>query len=378
MSVKVLQLINNLSTGGAELMVKRLALGFDPDRVQCDVLAMTSITPEVEAIYRDGLEGQGLRCASLDKKPRDKSPRALFELASRIRRERYDVVHMHCTSPSIYGRLASLLAPGPKRVVTIHLRMGRGAVWLEKLFAPLTDQFVACSSESEANLRQDCGFDERRFSCILNGTAGDRTAAVARSREAIREERGVASGEQVALFLARLEEQKAHLHLLEALVQPGEHVSRLKVWMVGNDETPYAELVRRGIEERGLGDRVQILGRVSDDEIDQLMKGADLFLLPSTHEGMSVAILEALAAGMPTVISDLETNREVTDDGRVGWLTPPNDPPGLAAALDAILDSPEEMQSRGREAQRFATEKFSFERVVREYTELYERLVERG
>ena len=120
--------------------------------------------------------------------------------------------------------------------------------------------------------------------------------------------------------------------------------------------------------------RVQILGRVEDNEVDELMKAADLFLMPSLREGMSVAILEALAASLPTVISDLGTNREVTNGGRFAWLTPVRDPVGLASVLNELLSAPDEMKRRARDGARYVQERFSFDRVVEEYSEAYEEL----
>jgi len=375
-SIKVLHVINDLSMGGAELMVKRLCFASDPSRARCSVMAICEHAEEGTALFTQGFEERGLNCECLEKKGKAKSPRTIWNLMRHIRRGNYDIVHMHCWSPSIYGRLAATLVPGTKRVVTIHNRMSPRAVQWEKMLAPLTDHFVACSSETEVNLRSDCGFSESRFSRILNGTAGDRTSGVTRSRDEIRKTLGVAPGEQVALVVARVDVQKAHLDLIEALTRSGKRISKLKVWIVGNDRTEYADRVRAAISDKNLGSRVTILGLIEDHEIDEVMKGADLFLLPSIREGMSVAILEALAAGLPTVISDLDTNREVTDDARVGYLTPPGDPVGLAAALDEILGSPEEMSMRGRKAADYAAEQFGFDRVVREYTELYERLLD--
>jgi glycosyltransferase involved in cell wall biosynthesis len=361
--------------GGAELMVKRLCFASDPSRARCSVMAISEYSEKSTAIFVGGFEERELSCECLAKPAFHKSPAALVNLMRHIRRGNYDIVHTHCWSPSIYGRLAATLVPGTKRVVTIHTSMSSRDVKWERLLAPLTDQFVACSTETEVNLRSDCGFPESQFTRILNGTAGDRTSGVTKSRDEIRETLGVKPDEQVALVVARVDAQKAHLDLLEALTRPGERISKLKVWIVGNDRTEYAGQVRTAISDKNLDSRVRILGLIEDHEIDEVMKGADLFLLPSIFEGMSVAIIEALAAGLPTVISDLETNREVTDDGRVGYLTPPGNPVALAEALNEILSSPDEMDSRGRKAAAYAAEQFGFDRVVREYTELYERLL---
>jgi glycosyltransferase involved in cell wall biosynthesis len=367
--------MNSFILGGAELMVKRLCFASDPSRVRCSVMAISDYSEKSTAIFTQGFEERGLRCECLGKPAFRKSPAAIVNLMRHIRRGDYDIVHMHCWSPSIYGRLAATLVPGTKRVVTIHTSMSSRDVRWERLLAPLTDQFVACSTETEVNLRSDCGFRESQFTRILNGTAGDRTSSVTKNRDEIREALGVKPDEQVGLVVARIDAQKAHLDLLEALTRPGERISKLKVWIVGNDRTEYAGQVRAAISDKNLDSRVKILGLIEDHEIDEVMKGADFFLLPSIFEGMSVAIIEALAAGLPTVISDLETNREVTDDGRVGYLTPPGNPVALAEALNEILSSPDEMVSRGREAAAYAAEQFGFDRVVREYTELYERLL---
>lgn len=378
MPTKVLQLINSFHTGGAELMAKRLALGFDRARIHSD---LWSICPgpslRSEEVFRADLAGSGISYACLGKNPRQKDPRAVFRLAREIRRGRYDIVHMHCESPGMYGRLAATLVPGTRRMITIHNHMPPSSVRMEKLMKVITDLYVACSTEIVADLEVRCGFEKSRFIRILNGIGEDRTLGVPESREALRERFGVAPGEHAALMLARLEPVKAHLDVLETLKKGGEHVSRLHVWMVGNDraDPEHAARVERAIHEQGLESRVKILGVVADGEVNALMKAADLFLLPSEREGQSVAILEALAARLPTVISDLETNREVTDDGRVAWLVPPHAPDALANVLEGVLANPVASKSRAASAAEFVQRKFGFARVIEEYSRAYENLV---
>ena len=122
---------------------------------------------------------------------------------------------------------------------------------------------------------------------------------------------------------------------------------------------------------------MRTFGLVEDHEIDEFMKAADFFLLPSEREGLSVAILESLAAGLPTVISDLPNNREASDDGRVAWLVRPHAPEELATPLEAMLADPEAMRARARAAVQYTHRVFSFGRVVEEYTRVYEELAGR-
>lgn len=375
MALKVLQIINEFNMGGAELMAKRLAASFDPNRIRSEIWSISSFAdPAIEKSFTAELDSRAIPHYCLGKKPRRKDPRCIASMVRRMRAGRYDIVHMHCDSPAFYGRIAATLAPGAKRVVTVHCHMSKAAVLREKILSFVTDKYVACSSEVEADLRERCRFDESRFVRILNGIEADRTSRVATTRNEIRSQYHTAPDETVALVVGRLSEQKAQLDILDALTCPGEQIQRLTVWMVGDDTGPYADRVRKALVEKQLEGRIRLFGMVDDNAIDALIKGADLFLLPSIHEGMSVAILEALGSGLPTVISDLENNREITDGGRVAWLIHPGAPRKLAEALERILSSPDDMQRRAKDAMLFVEEHFSFDRVVREHTELYESL----
>jgi glycosyltransferase involved in cell wall biosynthesis len=377
MPLKVLQIINGFNMGGAEQMAKRLAMNFDPDRVRSDIWSISSfVDPAIENRFTADLDASGIPHLCLGKKPRRKDPRCIAAMVRRMRAKHYDIVHMHCDSPAFYGRIAATLTPGTKRIVTIHCHMSKAAVFRERFLFWMTDKYVACSSEVESDLRERCNVADSRFVRILNGIEADRTRRVAMSRDDIRARYHIAPDEIVALVVGRLSQQKAQLDLVDTLTCPGELIQRLAVWMVGDDTGPYADQVRDAIAEKQLDGRVRIFGMVDDNVIDELIKGADLFLLPSLHEGMSVAILEALGSGLPTVISDLENNREITDGGRVAWLISPSAPRKLAESLERILASPDDMKRRARDAMLFVEENFCFERVVREHTELYESLTE--
>ena len=377
MPIKVLQLIPAFTTGGAELMAKRLALGYDPRRIRSDIWSLSAgSNMEMERMFLADLSGAGIRHGCFEKRPGLKDPITLLRLVQLIRREPYDIVHAHCDSPAFYARLAASLA-GARKVVTIHLHMPPRSVRIERVMSRLTDLYVACSSETWRDLNAECRIPERKLVQILNGIGGDRTRNVAAARSEIRRRHGVRPDEQVALVLGRLSPQKAQTDVLQTLLHPGPLVRRLKIWIVGDDQVvpDYADKVRKFIDSNDLSSRVKVFGNVTDEELDELLKGADLFLLPSEREGLSVAILEALAAGLPTVISDLESNREATDDGRVAWLVRPHASEELAKTLEGILSDPASMKKRGEIAARFVQAKFGFERVIEEYSSACERLV---
>ena len=377
MPIKILQLINAFTTGGAELMAKRLALGYDRNRIRSDIWSIgASHLPEIGQVFRADLDREGIAHGCFKKRPRLKDPRVVLRLASLIRRQGYQVVHAHCDSPGFYGRLAAGWMRGVRTMVTVHSHMPPRTVALERFLSPLTDLYVACSSETMSDLRDRCGISETKVSRILNGIDEDRTKKVVAERQEIRERYGVSAVDSVALVLGRLSPQKAQLDVLEALVHPGERLERLHVWMVGDDraDPAYAQRIQSFLSTANLGQRVKVLGVVPEHQLDEMLKGADLFLLPSEREGLSVAILEALAAGIPTVISDLPNNREATDNGRVAWLVRPHAPDELAATLERLLSDPAASRARGRSAAEFVRAEFSFERVLEDYSRAYERL----
>jgi phosphatidylinositol alpha-mannosyltransferase len=168
------------------------------------------------------------------------------------------------------------------------------------------------------------------------------------------------------LFVGRHEERKGLGVLLEAMRSlPGD----LRLWVTG--EGPQTAALRAAYKH---DQRVEWLGRVSDDDKAALLRGADVFCAPSLHgESFGVVLLEAMAAGTPIVASDLDGYRLVARDGRDAHLVPPGDPQALARGIELLL-------SDGAEAARLAASgecraaEFSMSGLAEQYLERYERI----
>ena len=111
------------------------------------------------------------------------------------------------------------------------------------------------------------------------------------------------------------------------------------------------------------------------ETIDDVLAAADLFVLPSHEEGMSLALLEALAAGLPAVACDIPGNRPLIAHGRQGWLVPPGQPPALAAGIEHALGHPAEARGWGAAARRRVAAEFSLAETVRRHRELFEEVL---
>lgn len=179
----------------------------------------------------------------------------------------------------------------------------------------------------------------------------------------------------LAVYTGRLDRAKGLDTLLaawQAVVTRGGH-ENAQLWLAGDG--PYAAALRAEIESRNLARRVVLAGVF--DAVDELLSAADLFVLPSLEEGMSVALLEAMAAGLPVVATDIPGNRDVVADGREALLVPVEDAEALSTAIVRVLEEPDLATRLGTAARRLAVERFSLAAMANRYLELFEGLSSR-
>jgi colanic acid/amylovoran biosynthesis glycosyltransferase len=182
-----------------------------------------------------------------------------------------------------------------------------------------------------------------------------------------------ASGPVRALCVAGLREYKGHSVLLRAIA--AEPLDRLELELVGDGELrgPLEELVA----DLGLGSRVRFVGWVAEPEVERRLAEADLFVLPSIvapdgdMEGLPVALMEALAAGLPTVATRQAGIPELVREGETGWLAEPGDVEDLRRALAAAIASPEQAAERGHAGRQLVEREFDQARSASRLAELF-------
>jgi glycosyltransferase involved in cell wall biosynthesis len=206
-----------------------------------------------------------------------------------------------------------------------------------------------------------------RIHLVLNGV---RTVPPG-DRGALRAEWGCAPGDVVLGTVARIEEQKDPLFALELLAQLPANV-RL-VWI--GDGRLRAAFEQRA-RELGLTDRVHLDGWRTD--ASRRMAGFDVFLLPSRYEGFPFAVLEAMAAGLPCVVSDVDGTREAVADGATGWLCPSRAPAVWLPRLNALVADPEARTRMGTAGRARVDELFSLEAMARGTAAVYEVAMSRA
>lgn len=358
--VRVVHLVTTLNVGGLEMVVYHLVHHCDRTRFEPFILCLEgagTLAPRFEAL---GVPVEIVSGSKSSKVGR------LFHLTGRLTAIRPDVLHTHNPTPHYFGSAAALLARVP---VLVHTKHGRNypdvprKVLLNRLAAFLTDRVVAVSANAaEVTLRIE-RVPGRQVCVIRNGIDLAGYPPVAPRGEPSRR----------VIHVARLQEIKGQHTLLRAARMAADVLHDFRLDIVGDG--PARDELHALHADLRLGDRVRFLGE--RPEIAELLTWADLFVLPSLTEGLSLTLLEAMAAGLPIVATDVGGNAEVVVDGQTGLLVPPQAPADLAAAMIRLLCDPDLSRRMGRAGRARVEKEFDVQRVVARYEALYEELLER-
>ncbi len=330
--------------------------------------------------------------------------RCAWRYGGLARRGRFDVVHLHESDGVLVAlavRLARLLGrpAGAARVVAtlqVSYRRERLAVrrlrsdgrtiakptagewlfaWLRapllslagRLTARLADAVVAPSQVTARELETDYGC--RVAAVIANGVTAPELPPQPPGGA------GVGAGVEV-LYAGRLRTRKAVAVLVEAFARVRARAVGARLRLLGDGEQRPA--LEAQVRRLGLEEAVFFEGIVPHQRMGELYAAADIFCLPSLYEGFPLAILEAMAAGLPVVATRVAGNPEAVADGVHGRLVEAEDVAGLAAALLELIGDEQSRRRMGRQARRRVEEEFSIERIGAAYRELWEELAGEG
>jgi glycosyltransferase involved in cell wall biosynthesis len=302
---------------------------------------------------------------------------AALALRRRLRDGRYDVVHFHTSR-------AHALAPwvrGLARAAVVTRRMDYVP---NRLFAPwlygrhAVDGVAAISAAVADALARAIGARER-ITVIPSGVdCAHFRPPSADERAAARAALGLGDADLAVGTVGALVPRKGHRYLVEAmaLLGRGSGAPQRRVVAIiaggGSLRDPLAAEIRR----LGLGDAVRMLGRV--DDARAILWALDVFAMPSLSEGLGVALLEAMACGLPSVASRVGGIVDTVDDGRTGMLVAPADAPALAGALAHLSAEAAALAAMGAAARAMAVERFSMASMARRTVELYRACLQTG
>jgi L-malate glycosyltransferase len=358
---RILELLATGSTGGAQQSYTSLLLGLARDRYDVRAVSLSRGTA-VERLRRLGID--------VDVIDAEDDAEAVRELAAYLRRHEIDVVHSHMFRAEVVGTRAALAAGTPVVVATVHssrVRSARDTATLREL-TPHVDRLIVPSRAIATKVRAERGPDAR---CVVvpNGVDLRRFAAVEPCCTLHAEFR-IPTDALLVGVVARLEPEKGHRHLLDAMPEIIRRAPRAWLLVVGDGSL--ADPLRRHAASlpADVGRRITFTG--PRDDVAAVTAALDIAVLPSLREAQGISILEAMAVARPVVATRVGGIPEVITDGVEGLLVSPADPAALAVAVGRLARNPPLRRRIGRAGQRTVEERFSIDAMVRRIEAIYD------
>ena len=361
--MRVLWLVKGLGPGGAEHLLVAAARAHDP--AQFD-LECAYVLPWKDHLAEQ-LEHAGVPTHCVSTKRHDRRwPLHLREL---IQDGNFDIVHVHSPLPGSVARVAVRLMPKQTRpavVCTEHNVWGTHNVfsrWANRLTGRWDAKVLAVTEESRQSMR---GPMAERAETLAHGIDVAQVTTQRSHRQAVRAEFGIGDDEFVVGTVANFREQKDYPNLLDAarlLVDRG-----VPVRFVAVGQGPLETEMRARSNELGLRENVIFTG--FRDDATRVMAAVDVFTLASKWEGLPVALMEALALGLPVVATNVGGVGEAMNDGVDALLVPPSDPAALADALQRVSAHPD-LRKRLAVASAARASEFDASRAVQRIEQVY-------
>jgi glycosyltransferase involved in cell wall biosynthesis len=297
-------------------------------------------------------------------------PSLAFRLARLAARGKVDVLHCHHYSPFVYGQLAAILNRRLRVVFTEHGRLSDARPSSKRKLANAVLGRLGASIYAVSYALRDHmaaeGLPRERIHVIHNGIEPGPSPGAAARREG-RERLGLEETCAVLGTVARLDPVKDLDTMIRAAARVCQQRPGAKLVIVGDG--PERARLAALVESLCLSQAVLFTGHRSDARA--LLPAFDVYLNSSVSEGVSISILEAMAAERPVVATAVGGNPEIVEDGRTGCTVAARDPAALAAAVDRLLESPERRDAFGVRGRQSVLEHFTFDRMAQAYLHAY-------
>jgi glycosyltransferase involved in cell wall biosynthesis len=372
---KVFYLLDSLDLGGTETQAVELALRLPESGYEVTLGCLRARGPLLERL-------QGSQVAVREFHPEGgiDSPAGFYQLLRLswfLRRAKFDIVHTHDLWSNLLGVPAARLA-GVRAIVSSRRDLAnfdwyqskrRG--WLRRIQNLGGAVLVNATPIRDALIAED-GFKPGKLRVIHNGVDIEKFHRSGDERDQLFP--GVGRGKVIVLVGNMHSDVKGHPWLIASAPAVVHDYPSARFVLAGDGEQrPRFE---QQVAKLGLEQNFLFLGRRTD--IPKILACCDIAVLPSRAEGLPNAVLEYMAAGLPTIASQVGGNAELIEDGVTGLLVPSEDSAALSQALLSVLRDPELARRMAQSGQQFTIRNFSFERLVREVDELYSELLRGG
>jgi glycosyltransferase involved in cell wall biosynthesis len=385
MDMKILYILGDSKFGGSTYLVIEWVRFLAQRQCRIDI---HSTDPTSIAALR-ALDLEGVRVIDDISIPREVAPvqdiAALLRLFALIRREQYDVVHTGMTTSGFVGRLAAWLAQTP---IIVHDAQGWPAteyssVLERAVFTPLSylagmlSTRVVCAGHGTAALAHKlhtCPPDKLTVICNGIDPCPFLEASSNGARAALRHELGISDDCLVIGNANRLAPQKDNESLIRAMLELPALLPDHSVVLLLAGDGPDQDKLETLVRELGLTQHVRFLG--FRDDIPAFLSAIDIFVNASLWEGLSISLMEAMAAARPIITSSILPNAELISHQNTGLLVEPRSPGQIAQGIAYLAQHPDQAQQYAAAAQQHVSEHYTIDRRLHETWKLYLDLIE--
>lgn len=357
-----------MQVAGAEVLVVEIIRRLR-GRIEPHVFCLDAVGPLGEMLQREGVP-----VIAFGRKP-GLDWRLFGRMAREIRALQIDVVHAHQYTPFFYSSIAARASGRRPRVIfTEHGRHFPDVVSAKRrlanrlLFDGLADEVTAVCGFSADALAVNDGFARARIEIVPNGIDLERYG-IHEEKNALRLRLGLDPSRCYVTIVARFHPVKDHATLLRAFARVAQERADTDLLLVGDG--PLRGELEAQADSLGIGGRVRMVGVQSN--VPEWLHGSDVFTLSSLSEAASITLLEAMACGLPAVVTAVGGNPELVRDGQDGLLVPRGDAAAMGAALLRLLDLPAERARMGQSGMRRVRESFQMRDTVAHYARLFEQ-----
>jgi len=291
--------------------------------------------------------------------------KGLWQLWILLIREQFDVVETFTHDSNLLGLPLAWLARVPVRIATHRGKIEAFPRWRQILHGVLINTRIAHTlivvSEQTRQQAIEEGVWESRITVIPNAVKPLDTSSL--NRAAIRKNLGLNEDDVFLLSIGRLTYQKGHEFLVQAMSKVSSHFPNAKAGICGDG--PLRPQLQAQIVEAGLSAQVRLLGAWED--ISPLLASAEIFILPSRWEGLSRALMEAMAAGLPVIATQVDGIKDLITDGVNGLLIPSEDAEALGNSILQLIDDTEMRKRIGAAGQAHVLQNHSVDDMCKKY-----------
>jgi glycosyltransferase involved in cell wall biosynthesis len=363
-----------LAPGGSERFLQNLATRLPREHYRVTLVQLHAgfLPPPGQASSR--LPGVNLQSQPVHAVYDRSGLRAWLALRAMLKSEHFDIVQSQHEKADLLNALL------PRRNGTVHVSNRRDmgfkkSARLQQLFRFLNPRFstvVAPARQILSGLARFEQLDALRMTWIPNGVDTRRFCpATPQTRQDARRALGLEQQAVVFGCVARLTEVKRHIDLIEAFAQVHRVAPQVRLLLIGDG--PMLAQVQDRMTALGVADAVVLLS--FRDDVEAILPALDALVLASSSEGMSNAILEAMACGLPVIATAVGGNLHLVQHETTGLLVPPRDPLSLAAAMQTLVRSPQLAQHMGACARSRVEREFSLDAMVQAFDQMYRHLL---